>query len=244
MSPTSTAANPLLIVGAGPIGLAAAAQASSRGLPTVVLEAGPAVGSSVLEWGHVRLFSAWRELVDPAAEALLLPTGWRRPDPDSYPTGREWVEDYLAPLAVGARGHRSGGHPGGSPRGRRRQAGPRPSGGLRPGRGRLHGAGRGRPRYDARRGERRHRRLGHLDRTQPAGRRRPARARGAGGRRPDHLRHPGLRRPGRADPVRRQARRGRGPGCLGAEHAGRPGLAGRRGGGHRGRLAAPSPWHR
>ena len=99
MSPTSTAADPLLIVGAGPIGLAAAAQASSRGLPTVVMEAGPVVGSSVLEWGHVRLFSAWRELVDPAAEALLLPTGWRRPDPDSYPTGREWVEDYLAPLA-------------------------------------------------------------------------------------------------------------------------------------------------
>ncbi len=73
----------------------------SRSLPTIVLEAGPTVGSSVLEWGHVRLFSAWRELVDPAAEELLLRAGlgWTRPDPDAYPTGREWVDLYLAPLA-------------------------------------------------------------------------------------------------------------------------------------------------
>ena len=62
---------PLVVVGAGPIGLAAAAHAQSRGLPTVVLEAGPTVASAVREWGHVRLFSSWAELVDPAAEALL-----------------------------------------------------------------------------------------------------------------------------------------------------------------------------
>lgn len=90
---------PLVIVGAGPIGLAAAAHAQARHLPTVVLEAGDGPGAAVGEWGHVRLFSAWRELVDPAAEALLTPTGWTRPDPDSYPTGREWIDSYLAPLA-------------------------------------------------------------------------------------------------------------------------------------------------
>lgn len=90
---------PLVILGAGPIGLSAAAHAHSRGLPTVVLEAGPRVGASVREWGHVRLFSAWRELVDPVAEPLLAARGWVRPDADRYPLGVEWVEDYLAPLA-------------------------------------------------------------------------------------------------------------------------------------------------
>lgn len=90
---------PLVIVGAGPIGLAAAAHAQSRGLRTLVLEAGPQVGASVRDWGHVRLFSAWRELVDPVAETVLRSRGWVRPDADSYPTGAEWADGYLAPLA-------------------------------------------------------------------------------------------------------------------------------------------------
>src|SRR6478736_1411804 len=84
-----TAERPLVVVGAGPIGLAAAAHAQARGLPTVVLEAGQGAGASVREWGHVRLFSAWRELVDPVAEKLLAPTGWAGPDPDVYPTGAD-----------------------------------------------------------------------------------------------------------------------------------------------------------
>ncbi len=90
----------LAIVGAGPIGLAAAAHASRRGLHTIVLEAGDRAGAAVRSWGHVRLFSPWSELVDPAAELLLGPTGWQRPDPDAYPTGLEWAERYLAPLAA------------------------------------------------------------------------------------------------------------------------------------------------
>lgn len=98
-SPLPSPAEPLVVVGAGPIGLAAAANAHSRGLPTLVLEAGTQAGASVREWGHVRLFSPWRELVDPAAEQLLAGTGWLRPDPDSYPTGDDWVDLYLAPLA-------------------------------------------------------------------------------------------------------------------------------------------------
>ena len=97
--PTVTTDHPLVIVGAGPIGLAAAAQAQSRGLPALVLESGSGPGASIREWGHVRLFSAWSELVDPAAEALLSGTGWQRPDPATYPTGTEWVDGYLAPLA-------------------------------------------------------------------------------------------------------------------------------------------------
>ena len=56
------------------------------------------------EWGHVRLFSEWPELVDQAAARLLEPTGWTAPT-TGYPTGAEWVEQYLAPLgkALGER---------------------------------------------------------------------------------------------------------------------------------------------
>ncbi|MFF1905957.1 FAD-dependent oxidoreductase [Kitasatospora sp. NPDC058218] len=90
---------PVLVIGAGPIGLAAAAHLTERGLPALVVEAGPAAGAAVREWGHVRLFSTWAELVDPAAEKILARTGWTRPEPTSYPSGADWVELYLRPLA-------------------------------------------------------------------------------------------------------------------------------------------------
>ncbi len=95
-----TPATPLVVVGAGPIGLAAAAHATERGLPVVVLEAGDQVGAAVSEWGHVRLFSPWSELVDPAAARLLDAAGWSTPDPAGLPSGADWVRDYLRPLAV------------------------------------------------------------------------------------------------------------------------------------------------
>jgi thioredoxin reductase len=90
---------PVVVIGAGPSGLAAAAHLLDRGLEPVVLEAGPSAGTSVRQWHHVRLFSRWDELVDTAAEKLLAPTGWSSPDPDRYPTGAEWAERYLQPLA-------------------------------------------------------------------------------------------------------------------------------------------------
>lgn len=91
--------HPLVVIGAGPIGLTAAAHAQARGLPVVVLEAGASAGHAVGQWGHVRLFSPWRELIDPVAAALLGASGWTAPDPDSHPTGADWVATYLDPLA-------------------------------------------------------------------------------------------------------------------------------------------------
>ncbi|WP_354644672.1 FAD-dependent oxidoreductase [Kitasatospora camelliae] len=96
---TPAAELPVVVIGAGPIGLAAAAHLIERGLEPLVLEAGPAAGTAVREWAHVRLFSPWAEVVDPAAEKLLAPTGWARPDGKAYPSGRDWAEQYLQPLA-------------------------------------------------------------------------------------------------------------------------------------------------
>ena len=90
---------PVVVIGAGPVGLAAAAHAHSRGLPVVVVEAGDRAGASVREWGHVRLFSPWSELVAPPARTLLEECGWTAPRPTSYPTGRDWTDLYLQPLA-------------------------------------------------------------------------------------------------------------------------------------------------
>jgi len=92
--------HPLAIIGAGPIGLAAAANAAERGMPFVVLESGAGAGAAVRAWSHVRLFSSWSELIDPAARRLLEATGtWAAPDEARFPTGGEWRTAYLQPLA-------------------------------------------------------------------------------------------------------------------------------------------------
>lgn len=90
---------PVVIIGAGPIGLAAAAHLRGRGLGFLVLEAGDTAGSAVREWSHIRLFSPWSELVDPAAAKLLADAGWEAPNPARYPTGGDWATAYLQPLA-------------------------------------------------------------------------------------------------------------------------------------------------
>ncbi|TDD69919.1 flavoprotein [Jiangella aurantiaca] len=92
--------DPVVVTGAGPVGLAAAAELAERGLDVVVFERGATAAAAVAEWGHVRLFSAWPELIAPAARRLLEHTGWTPPPADAYPTGAEWVRDYLAPLAM------------------------------------------------------------------------------------------------------------------------------------------------
>ena len=91
---------PIAVIGAGPVGLSAAAQLATRGLDFVVLEAGDEVGASIREWAQVRLFSPWRFNTDPAARALLEAAGWVTPEPETLPTGGGLISDYLAPLAA------------------------------------------------------------------------------------------------------------------------------------------------
>jgi cation diffusion facilitator CzcD-associated flavoprotein CzcO len=91
---------PITVIGAGPIGLAAAAHLAQRNLPFVLCETGAGPGAAVAEWGHVTIFSPWRFNIDAVAGSLLGPTGWRIDDLDRDPTGRELIDRYLAPLAA------------------------------------------------------------------------------------------------------------------------------------------------
>ncbi|MCZ7431119.1 NAD(P)-binding domain-containing protein [Streptomyces sp. WMMC1477] len=99
MSDRHSSKKTVAVIGAGPVGLAAAAHLLERGLEPVVLEAGVQAADVVQEWGHIRLFSPWRYNIDAAARRLLQQTEWKEPDTDVLPTGAELVENYLHPLA-------------------------------------------------------------------------------------------------------------------------------------------------
>ncbi|WP_430866747.1 FAD-dependent oxidoreductase [Demequina aurantiaca] len=100
MAEANRADLPVVVIGAGPVGLAAAAQLLERGLEPLVIEAGESPGATVSTWGHVRLFSPWRYDIDDAARRLLEGTDWVEPDLDELPTGAELVSEYLTPLAA------------------------------------------------------------------------------------------------------------------------------------------------
>jgi hypothetical protein len=91
---------PVVVIGAGPVGLAAAARLLDRGLEPLVLEAGPQVGANIAQWRHVRLFSPWCLALDPVSVRLLDQAGWDGADPDALPTGADLLEHYLQPLAA------------------------------------------------------------------------------------------------------------------------------------------------
>lgn len=90
---------PIVIIGAGPVGLAAAAHLLARDMEPLIFEAGSQAGESISQWGHVSMFSPWEYNVDKEAAKLLATTGWQAPDSGTYPTGRELLDRYLLPLA-------------------------------------------------------------------------------------------------------------------------------------------------
>ncbi len=91
---------PIAIIGAGPIGLAAAANLAERGVAFRVYEAGESVGANIRDWSHVRIFTPWEQSVDPVSRRLLEASGWTLPEGSALPTGGELCEHYLAPLAA------------------------------------------------------------------------------------------------------------------------------------------------
>ena len=91
-------AHSLAIIGAGPIGLEAAAAALELGFDVHVFERGE-VGAHALAWGHVRMFTPWRMNVGPASARLLQAHGWTAPPAEERPSGQEFAERLLEPLA-------------------------------------------------------------------------------------------------------------------------------------------------
>ena len=87
------------VIGAGPIGLAAACHLLARGEQPLVLEAGDGPGHAIRQWSHVGMFSPWEMNTDKEAVKLLRAHGWRHPQADTFPKGRDLVEQYLEPLS-------------------------------------------------------------------------------------------------------------------------------------------------
>lgn len=90
---------PVAVIGAGPVGLAAAAHLLERGETPIVFEAGDRIGASVRAWGHIRMFSPWEFTVDGATVRHLKVHGWQMPPKDALPTGDDLVDRYLQPFA-------------------------------------------------------------------------------------------------------------------------------------------------
>jgi thioredoxin reductase len=94
-----TSSLPVAIIGAGPVGLAAAAHLLERGETPILFEAGESIGANMREWQHVRMFSPWEFTVDAATVHLLEAHGWQMPPLKELPTGRDLLERYLLPFA-------------------------------------------------------------------------------------------------------------------------------------------------
>jgi hypothetical protein len=93
---------PVVVIGAGPVGLAAAAHLARRGMPFLLLERGQGPAAAMRQWAHVTIFSPWRFNIDETARGLLEATGWRLAPEflDRDPTAREMIAQYLEPLAA------------------------------------------------------------------------------------------------------------------------------------------------
>lgn len=88
----------LVVLGAGPAGIEATLAAIDAGRDVVCLEAHD-VGHSIERWSEVRLFSPWELDVSPRGRARLEAAGHAIPTGDEPPTGREYLDHYLLPLA-------------------------------------------------------------------------------------------------------------------------------------------------
>src|SRR6187397_1630754 len=89
---------PVAVIGAGPVGLAAAAHLATRRIPFILFESAASVAANILSWKHIRVFSPWKYNIDRAARQLLIETSWKSPADEDLPTGAELYNDYFKPL--------------------------------------------------------------------------------------------------------------------------------------------------
>jgi len=82
---------PIVIIGAGPIGLATAAHLVEQNQSFILLEAGNEIAHNIRTWGHVTLFSPWRYNINRAAKSLLEGSDWVEPNLETIPTGHELI---------------------------------------------------------------------------------------------------------------------------------------------------------
>ena len=90
----------IAILGGGPVGIEAGLYGRFLGYDVVILEAQD-VAAHVRSWGHVRMFSPFRQLCSTLGLAALRAQDpdLRTPDLDAQLTGRQWVEQYIQPLS-------------------------------------------------------------------------------------------------------------------------------------------------
>ncbi len=90
---------PVVIIGAGPIGLATASHLSKRNIAFLILEAGDRIAQNIESWRHVSMFSPWEYNLDRASISLLERYDWEKPVDHLIPTGGELIDHYLSPLS-------------------------------------------------------------------------------------------------------------------------------------------------
>jgi thioredoxin reductase len=92
------------VLGAGPIGLEAAAHAAQLGYPVTVYDRGD-VAEAVGQWGHVRLFTPFGMNCTPLGLELIRKEHpqHKLPEPNDLLTGLEYRDAYLVPLALTAK---------------------------------------------------------------------------------------------------------------------------------------------
>ena len=89
----------IVIVGAGPVGLEAALAARHAGYEVEVLERGR-LGSSMRDWGFVRMFSPFGMNASQLGRQRLAEQGIELPRENELLTGHEFLDRYLEPLAA------------------------------------------------------------------------------------------------------------------------------------------------
>ena len=98
--PVSQVVKPeIAILGGGPTALEAALYARALGYPVTVFERGAAAGTNIRRWGFVKMFTPWHMNVSPLGLAALKTSGLPLPPENDYPTGADFVDAYLGPLA-------------------------------------------------------------------------------------------------------------------------------------------------